>query len=832
MSSANCESTPATMDWSLCFICQSDETHNPTSDPSSSVKLRNNPERLSAAYRLVVNNIQELNELGELPDFVFVENTGDSDTQNIVQLMMSNHVVWHKDCRSAVDNQKVQRARNKHQGQASFSPVKTRAGRSVTQTSPSTSLSEPVDTPCLFCDEVGNKKELRKAATLGLDKKVNDCAQVLGDKRLLSKLSAGDLIAINAVYHRACLTRLYRKVETVGCDITDSHNTQVMRAHVLNELLDFIEDNRGSGESLAMAHLTTLYDKRIAALGFPYIKCNTTRLREDIERMIPDIKAVKINRCWSLVFDDDLSKAIVDMKDNTSSEVSTLHKAAKILRREYLKMRQAFTGSFSTSSEAESIPTTLRSFLYMLLDGPSIDQPSPGSKKSKVATSIGQQIIFNSVARRSKKHDSVPRHNRDRETPASLYMAMKVHLQTGRESLIDDLHQRGLCISYDRLRVLSTDIANSVIGHWEKVGVVVPPQAVKHVFTTGGFDNIDHNPSSTTATSALHGTCISIHQHFSSDTQQVANLDEILNPDEMGKKTVRSLPTSYTGMDMNISLPNDEVLHVPVLMTNSHPIPAARSHTSIIEESYVWLERVRTLSQQVIEPGEWISWAAYHASITEPPATPPTKSYMLPIFIESSNSPIMVWHGMTVLHRAISYLNPGQTPVMVADQPLFTLAKKLQWKFPQTDHGEDSFLVTLGAMHTEKMLWSVSGDWLNGSGWTTALTNSGISTSGKAESFIGVHHICRTRYMHQVSVAALYMLMKTAYEQYVNTATTGDDGLSGDGDSNDLIPLPFEEWLKQLCKLQPQADYWFKSMELDLLVLQVGHVMFCMTQCV
>ena len=192
----------------------------------------------------------------------------------------------------------------------------------------------------------------------------------------------------------------------------------------------------------------------------------------------------------------------------------------------------------------------------------------------------------------------------------------------------------------------------------------------------------------------------------------------------------------------------------------------------------------------------------------------------------------MVWHGMTVLYRAISYLNPGQTPVMVADEPLFTLAKKLQWKFPQTDHGEDSFLVTLGAMHTEKMLWSVSGDWLNGSGWTTALTNSGISTSGKAEPFIGVHHICRTRYMHQVSVAALYMLMKTAYEQYVNTATTGDDGLSGDGDSNDLIPLPFEEWLKQLCKLQPQADYWFKSMELDLLVLQVRHVMFCMTQCV
>ncbi|XP_014676237.1 PREDICTED: uncharacterized protein LOC106816189 [Priapulus caudatus] len=351
-----------------------------------------------------------------------------------------------------------------------------------------------------------------------------------------------------------------------------------------------------------------------------------------------------MNRCWSLVFEDDLSKA-VDMKDSTSTEVSILHKAAKILRRDYLHIRQVFTGSFPNACEAESIPPTLRTFLHMLLDGPCIDQPPPESENSKVATSIGQQIIFNSVGCRSKKPGSVPRHIRGRETPASLYMAMKVHLQSGRESLIDVIHQRGLCIAYDRLRVLSTDIANSVIGHWEQVGVVVPPQAVKHVFTTGGFDNIDYNPSSTTAKSALHGTCISIHQHFSSDTQEVKNFTDILILTEMGKKVVRSLPASYTSMDLDASLPNDEVLHVPVLRTNSHLCPASRSVTSIIEEGYVWLERVISLlPKQNIKAGEWISWAAYYASITEPPVTPPAKSYMLPLFTEFPNSPIMVWH--------------------------------------------------------------------------------------------------------------------------------------------------------------------------------------------
>ena len=311
---------------------------------------------------------------------------------------------------------------------------------------PSTSSCEPFDKLCLFCGEVGKKKELRRAATLGLDRKVKECAQVVGDRHLLAELAAGDMVAINAVYHRPCLTRLYRKAETVGCDSTESNATQVIRAHVLNELLEYIEDYRCSGESLAMSDLTALYDERIADLGFPNIKCNTTRLRKDIERLIPDIRSVQINRVWSVVFDDDLSKAVANMKNNTSTDVSIIFKAAKILRQEYLPMKHAFTGAFSTSCEADSIPPMLRSFLHMLLDGSGIDQPPPGPEKFQAATSIGQQIIFNSVRCRSKKHGSVPHHVRERETPASLYLAMKLHQQSGSRYLVEAMHKRGMCV--------------------------------------------------------------------------------------------------------------------------------------------------------------------------------------------------------------------------------------------------------------------------------------------------------------------------------------------------------------------------------------------------
>ena len=49
-----------TRDWNLCFICQTDERDKPTMGPLSFVKLKHNPERLSANYKEVIDNIQEL----------------------------------------------------------------------------------------------------------------------------------------------------------------------------------------------------------------------------------------------------------------------------------------------------------------------------------------------------------------------------------------------------------------------------------------------------------------------------------------------------------------------------------------------------------------------------------------------------------------------------------------------------------------------------------------------------------------------------------------------------------------------------------------------------
>ena len=45
-------------------------------------------------------------------------------------------------------------------------------------------------------------------------------------------------------------------------------------------------------------------------------------------------------------------------------------------------------------------------------------------------------------------------------------------------------------------------------------------------------------------------------------------------------------------------------------------------------------------------------------------------------------------NSIDVVNNIVQHLNPGQTPVVTFDQPLFALAKQIQWKWPQ-DYGED-----------------------------------------------------------------------------------------------------------------------------------------------
>ncbi len=55
---------------------------------------------------------------------------------------------------------------------------------------------------------------------------------------------------------------------------------------------------------------------------------------------------------------------------------------------------------------------------------------------------------------------------------------------------------------------------------------------------------------------------------------------------------------------------------------------------------------------------------------------------------------------MNVVKAAVEHLNPGQTPVLTMDQPLYAIAKQIQWNWPDT-HGEEKYVIVFGGLHIE-----------------------------------------------------------------------------------------------------------------------------------
>ena len=118
------------------------------------------------------------------------------------------------------------------------------------------------------------------------------------------------------------------------------------------------------------------------------------------------------------------------------------------------------------------------------------------------------------------------------------------------------------------------------------------------------------------------------------------------------------------------------------------------------------------------------------------------------------------------------------------DQPLYAIAKQIQWLKPNA-FGEAKYVVIMGGLHIEMNVMKLLGDFLNflnGSGWTSILVQSEVTSSGRADAILKGSHITRSRYAHQVTVTALHLLQVSAYLSYTKTIQPGE------------IELDFKSW--------------------------------------
>lgn len=778
-------------DWFKCFICQIDkeEALMSPSDPADEKK---------SGYTLLARNIPEFKSLNEMPAPLDIRRIDDGS--GIEETLIRNSAKYHHSCRIMFNNTKLDRARKRRScdsadGNESSKFMRRKASQE----------QEHNTAKCFLCEEEGDISDLRKAMTMQLNDSLNRCASNLQDKELLAKLSAGDVVAQEFKYHCKCLTALYNRERKV----LKERETPVDKDRVASDeelafaelITHIVESQRSSpgGIAFKLADLCSLYEQRLFDLSSTTTSINRTKLKERILSKLPDLQAYHRGREVVLVFEKDIGPAIVTACEYT--DALHLAKAADIVRKDMMQHKVQFNGSFSSATLAEAVPNSLLELVSMVEHGPDIEsQLENGIADSDFA--IAQLLLFNFHKKATKNSTVRQKHSSEREPPFAVYVGLLLFAKTRKRNLIDTLFQHGLCISYDRVLEISTRLGDSAIQQYLEEGVVCPAVLQKGIFTTTAVDNIDHNPSSTTSMSSFHGTGISVFQHpKSTDTPEPRDL-RFLQEKPTSKK-VSNLPETYT------NIPPAFLKTKPTPPTVETPVqtPDQEYLLQNLRLEYDWLQHFS--STQDVSDTESVSWSSHHASQERGPKVEVSTSSLLPLLPDQAHSVSTIKHAMDKVKEVTEFLNPTQTPVITADQPLFVLAKQIQWQWPDK-YGEDKFVIMFGGLHIEMASFKLLGDLLKGSGWVGALTEAGVSSSGTSESFLTASNVAKTRQVHQITACCLYELMK---EAFVNSIDRDDLNIE-EVDVSDVL-----DWCSMREKECPQFQFWGLILNLELLVL-------------
>ncbi len=326
---------------------------------------------------------------------------------------------------------------------------------------------------CFFCGKPASGSEtLRHAATFGLDAHVRKCALQLQDQSLLAKLSAGDLIALEAKYHAQCLVSLYNRARQTKSSKEQIDGSAINQGTALAELVTFIENTRADSESapiFKLADLVRMYTKRVELLGTHLRgRVNSTHLKDRILAHFPDLQAHKEGRDILLVFNEDIGPAVMKAcEHDADSDAILLARAAKIVRKEIFNLKATFTGTFDNQCQISSVPNSLVALVSMILYGPNIKTQSSNLVTPQAALTLSQLLMFNSFARCRGGSSNSLIHHQERETPLPLFVGVLVHSKTRKRELVDAQFELGLSISYDGVMSISTILGNNLCHQFE-----------------------------------------------------------------------------------------------------------------------------------------------------------------------------------------------------------------------------------------------------------------------------------------------------------------------------------------------------------------------------
>lgn len=798
---ASPEVVPRVFDWSKCCLCQ---------QPGQLIcpAEHRDPKQRNAGYKTLSENLIKFKEIGLLPNDVKIE---EFDEGEGIQTTFEHHQArWHKQCTLKYNTKNLERAIQRSQScnQEITNRNEALFGESSCQTrrasQPTPRLMENI---CFLCNKgpLWNQP-LTNVATMGLDKYIREKKTLINNTKLHALMEGTDLIALEGKYHVRCMVNLRNKVRSVEMENQGQHNggNTVCHAIAFAHVASFISDKLASGDTeyiFCMSTISKMYSAKLmelAGLDEPP-EVHTTRLRERVIYNFPNLRTEKKGKEYILVRDSANIFQSIPHEDSDADAIAAQRFILR-LREEMFRSTTNFNGSFDTDCQKSSVPASLLATVNLLLYG---STEVKDRHSTQPALSISQLIFFN-------HRKNVPSGNQIRqkttcEPPLCIFKALSTYGRTRDKSIVNEDHNLGLSISYNRLSEITSELCQDVVNRSKKEGVFCPANFKEGLFTVSAYDNIDHNLSSSTSETTFHGTSISMYQlPTPTNTGTVRLYEKEILPEQLkSKKDVPAFPT----LPEFYSLVKTAVLPCATPQITS-PVSEDMEKKLINEEGVKlqwlrekeWLNHVNNVrvSESCSVPLN-ISWSGFHATEADGQIVIPAIQALLPLFTDKSSSVSMLRHAINITMNITKHVNPTQVPVIAMDQPLYTLAKVLQWNWPDM-YGENHIFILFGQFHIELAFLKLIGQSLNGSGWSYIIANSGLMSETSALACMTVTHVKKTRTIHQVTACSLYSLLILAY-------------------NNTDKDLDLQKWVERRSSESPTFLYWMTVLNIEILLL-------------
>ena len=635
----------------------------------------------------------------------------------------------------------------------------------------------PVDwSKCLICKNKTYKKsrDLTNVCTFEACRSIQLAAERKGDSTMLHILNGvnGNLIAMEAKYHKNCFATYVSKKSTLGLakgEAVDSTHERAFQ-ELVTDLNVGIEQGRAYDMMSLLAKYRDILTQKGATNPGSYTTqnlkirlqkhfCDAIVFHQPAERSKSElvyssgVNVQDILNAWAVFKCPANGNVSVNDEILQSGEIL---RVASLIKQEIRKCtgiptRPLNTQDVSMKASRQLIPDCLYLLIKLLVTADKRSGPpdalnalsqSTNMEDERQILSITQDIIHCNT----KGCVKLPKHTS---------LAMCVHHLTSSKRLIELLNTMGHSVSYDEMRAVNMSIAEKVLAQVEAFGTVIPTNIKPGAFVQIAADNNDLNEETLDGKNTMHATTMVIYQNkmFGPDPPPTT-------VEQRAKQ--RSLQATSNVYDIE-ECPgrgrrppvND---HIGSIDMEWYKDTNDEMHTAC-DTDFIWaLLRLcpkkfgEAVIAEVLDKQVIPTWAGFNA-ILYPEMPKVSNIGYCPMVDGSSNDYSTIY---TVLKHAqkISTAVGQADTVITFDLAIYSKAKEIQWRFPNKF---SNVVVRMEGFHIALKFLSLLRKKYADSGLNDLFIESGVYAAGstcalmKGKSYnrgIRAHKLCLEVFFH------------------------------------------------------------------------------------